>query len=90
MEPIGYRADSDSVLSFQNGTRGEFRSFFSYRPIRRPLEGLRLSESVEIRGSHVGMGFNPAALIVVGERLAQKSGSWSRFTPPSRFAYLFP
>jgi pimeloyl-ACP methyl ester carboxylesterase len=48
------------------------------------------SESVEIRGSHVGMGFNPAALIVVGERLAQKSGSWSRFTPPSRFAYLFP
>jgi pimeloyl-ACP methyl ester carboxylesterase len=39
-------------------------------------------ESVEVRGSHLGLGHNPAVLVVVADRLAQPPGSWRPFTPP--------
>ena len=32
-------------------------------------------ENVEVRGSHVGLGFNTAALYVVANRLAQTEGT---------------
>jgi pimeloyl-ACP methyl ester carboxylesterase len=37
------------------------------------------SESVEVRGSHLGLGFNPAALWVIADRLAEPDGRWSPF-----------
>jgi len=49
MELIGYVADAELVRAFQNETRSVFGSFFLYRSIRRPLEGLRLSHGVEVR-----------------------------------------
>jgi pimeloyl-ACP methyl ester carboxylesterase len=36
-------------------------------------------ESIEVRGSHSGLGHNPAALVIVADRLAQREGSWAPF-----------
>lgn len=47
-------------------------------------------ESVEVVGSHVGLGHNPAVLVVVADRLAQDEGVWSPFAPPRGLARLFP
>ena len=35
-------------------------------------------QDIEIRGSHIGMGWNPAVLRVVADRLAQQPGRWRR------------
>jgi pimeloyl-ACP methyl ester carboxylesterase len=37
------------------------------------------SESVEVWGSHSGLGHNPLALAVVADRLAQPDGAWQPF-----------
>jgi pimeloyl-ACP methyl ester carboxylesterase len=34
------------------------------------------SESVQVPGSHLGLGFNPLVLYVIADRLAQPLGSW--------------
>jgi pimeloyl-ACP methyl ester carboxylesterase len=49
-----------------------------------------LSENVEVRGSHIGLGFNPAALWVIADRLAQPIGQWRRFRPSGVASALFP
>jgi pimeloyl-ACP methyl ester carboxylesterase len=47
-------------------------------------------ENVEVLATHVGMGFNPAALYVVADRLRQREGDWQPFRAPSAFARLYP
>jgi pimeloyl-ACP methyl ester carboxylesterase len=47
-------------------------------------------ESVEVRGSHIGLGFNPAAFWVIADRLAQPLGSWAPFRPTGAVAAFFP
>ena len=42
----------------------------------RHAEAADFVEDIEIDGSHVGMGWNPAVLAVVGDRLAQVPGRW--------------
>ena len=39
-------------------------------------------ESIEVSGSHVGLGHNPAVLWVVADRLAQPEGTWRPFDQP--------
>jgi poly(3-hydroxyalkanoate) synthetase len=41
-----------------------------------------LHENVEVHGSHIGLGHNPAVALVVADRLAQQPDSWQPFTPP--------
>jgi pimeloyl-ACP methyl ester carboxylesterase len=41
-----------------------------------------LRESVEVRGSHLGLGHNPAVLVVVADRLAQPEQAWTPFVVP--------
>ncbi len=48
------------------------------------------AENVEVRGSHLGLGFNPAALWVVADRLAQSPGTWKPFRPSGLAARFFP
>ncbi len=36
-------------------------------------------EDVEVNGSHIGMGWNPEVLSVVGDRLAQRPRGWRRY-----------
>jgi pimeloyl-ACP methyl ester carboxylesterase len=38
------------------------------------------AECIEVRGSHSGLAHNPAALLVVANRLAQPEGEWRPFT----------
>ncbi len=55
----------------------------------RQAEGPQ-SENVEVRGSHIGLGFNPAALWVIADRLAQPLGRWAPFRPSTSVAAFFP
>ena len=52
-------------------------------------EGPR-SENIEVVGSHIGLGFNPAALFAVSDRLAQPEGQWQRFERSGWRSVLFP
>ena len=36
-------------------------------------------QDIEIPGSHIGMGWNPAVLRVVADRLAQRPGDWQPY-----------
>ena len=40
-------------------------------------------ESIEVPGSHLGLGHNPAVALIVADRLAQGSESWRPFSPPA-------
>ncbi|MBV8106967.1 MAG: alpha/beta fold hydrolase [Hyphomicrobiales bacterium] len=55
----------------------------------RQTEGAQ-SENVEVRGSHTGLGFNPTALWVIADRLAQPPGAWAPFRPSPVVARLLP
>ncbi len=46
-------------------------------------------ESVEVDGSHFGLGHNPAVIVVVADRLAQAPDRWRPFEPPRRLRWLF-
>ena len=48
------------------------------------------TENVEVYGSHCGLGFNLAALIVVADRLAQPIGGWRPFRVRRTLRTLFP
>jgi poly(3-hydroxyalkanoate) synthetase len=54
------------------------------------LASRTLHENVEVRGSHLGRGHNPAVALVVADRLAQRPGSWRRFMPPRWAARWLP
>jgi pimeloyl-ACP methyl ester carboxylesterase len=41
-----------------------------------------LAESVEVPGSHLGLGFNPLVLYVIADRLMQPEQSWKPFFRP--------
>jgi len=47
-------------------------------------------ENIEVVGSHCGLGYNPAALVAVTDRLAQPEGRWQPFRPPAFTSHLFP
>jgi len=47
-------------------------------------------ENVEVDGSHIGLGVNPAVVVVVADRLAQRDGEWRPFEPPPLARRLFP
>ncbi len=41
-------------------------------------------EDIEIKGSHLGMGWHRAVLNIVGDRLAQRPGEWQPYNTASR------
>jgi pimeloyl-ACP methyl ester carboxylesterase len=47
-------------------------------------------ENVEVYGSHSGLGWNPAALAVVLDRLAVPDGEWRRFRAPVLLRACYP
>ncbi len=47
-------------------------------------------ESIEVPGSHCGLGHNPAALWAAADRLAQGPEDWRPFRPPVFLRRLFP
>ncbi|MFM9863653.1 MAG: esterase/lipase family protein [Micropepsaceae bacterium] len=47
-------------------------------------------ENVEVRSTHIGLGFHPPALWAIADRLAQKWGTWKPFKPSKLVAPFFP
>ncbi len=47
-------------------------------------------ENIEVRGSHSGLGWNPAAVYAIANRLAQPEDDWRKFSPPLALRHLFP
>ena len=43
----------------------------------------RYAENVEVPGTHLGLGHNPAVLAVIADRLGQPAGQWLPFMPPA-------
>jgi pimeloyl-ACP methyl ester carboxylesterase len=48
------------------------------------------AENIEVYGSHVGMGVNPAVLVAVFDRLAQPEDDWRPFAAPLGMRQLYP
>jgi pimeloyl-ACP methyl ester carboxylesterase len=48
------------------------------------------SENIEVHGSHIGLGGNPAVLYAVADRLAQPEGAWRPFAMSGLAALAFP
>ena len=48
------------------------------------------SENIEVRGAHLGLGHNPAALLAVSDRLAQPEGGWRPFRAPLLVRHWYP
>jgi pimeloyl-ACP methyl ester carboxylesterase len=48
-----------------------------------------MRENIEVHGSHSGLGWNPAVLYAVSDRLHQTEGSWKPFAIPRGFHLLF-
>lgn len=47
-------------------------------------------ENIEVLGSHSGLGFNPAVIYAIGDRLAQRPGEWRPFRPPPGSGRFYP
>ena len=47
-------------------------------------------ENVAVRATHSGLAMNPAALIVIADRLTLPPGQWRPFTPPFPLRWLYP
>lgn len=41
------------------------------------------AESIQVPGSHLGLGFNPLVLYAIADRLAQEEGAWRPFFRPA-------
>lgn len=48
------------------------------------------AENVAVHGSHVGLGVNVSAALVIADRLAQPRGTWRPFQPSAPARMLFP
>jgi hypothetical protein len=49
-----------------------------------------MSENIEVRSSHCGMGFNPAVMYALADRLAQPQGRWKTFDRAGPKSWVYP
>ncbi|MGZ8258930.1 MAG: esterase/lipase family protein [Caldimonas sp.] len=49
-----------------------------------------MSESIEVEGSHCGLGAHPAVLFAIADRLAQPEGAWQPFDRSGLRALIYP
>lgn len=49
------------------------------------VERARNAENLRVRGSHIGLGHNPAVVYVVADRLAQPDGEWAPIDVPAAY-----
>jgi pimeloyl-ACP methyl ester carboxylesterase len=48
------------------------------------------TESIEVQGSHCGLGHNPAAVYAIADRLAQPEGQWQPFSRAGWRSFVYP
>ncbi|MEO1142879.1 MAG: alpha/beta hydrolase [Pseudomonadota bacterium] len=53
-------------------------------------EESKISENIEVTGSHCGLGHHPAAVYAIADRLAQAEGKWKAFDRSGFKSILFP
>lgn len=49
-----------------------------------------LIQNVQVTGSHIGLGHNPASLYCVGMQLGQDTNNWKAFEPEGLWTLLYP
>ncbi|CAM3136968.1 Alpha/beta hydrolase [Sphingomonas antarctica] len=49
-----------------------------------------LTDNIEVRGSHCGLGINASVLYAIADRLAQKDGEWKPFDRKGMRAFVYP
>jgi len=49
-----------------------------------------ISENIEVRGAHIGLGHSASAVWAVADRLAQRDGEWAPFVAPTAMAWCYP
>lgn len=49
-----------------------------------------LTDNIEVRGSHCGLGVNASVLYAIADRLAQKDGEWKPFDRKGLRAFVYP
>jgi hypothetical protein len=89
LDPILHRnGDADALLvpatAIYSRTDGVVRW---YTCLERPGPQ---RENIEVRGSHSGLGVNPAVILAVTDRLAQREGTWRAFRPPFGLRHHYP
>ncbi len=47
-------------------------------------------ENIEVPATHIGLGFNPAVVVAVADRLALPQGEWRPFKPPCLLRSWYP
>jgi pimeloyl-ACP methyl ester carboxylesterase len=47
-------------------------------------------ESIEVYGSHCGLGVNPSVIYAVADRLSQRESEWAPFEPSSWTSWAYP
>lgn len=82
VENRGLPVPSTAIFSRQDGIT-------AWENCLDPVEGQR-TENIEIYGSHLGLPFNPAALYVIADRLAQTDDRWSPFDRSGIKAFVYP
>jgi pimeloyl-ACP methyl ester carboxylesterase len=48
------------------------------------------AENIEVYGSHLGLGHNPAVVYAIADRLAQPEDNWKKFDPTGLWMTTFP
>lgn len=79
MEMLLHKAPPVPTTSVYTKTDGivAWQNCHQTRPVNAWKQ--KQTENVIVSGSHCGLGFNPSALFVVADRLAQPEGSWAPF-----------
>lgn len=80
-EAIDLTVPSTAIYTRTDGVVRWFQCLESEGPNR---------ENIEVRGSHSGLGHNPAAVYAVLDRLAQPEGDWRPFEAPIFARRWFP
>ncbi len=75
------RVPATSVYSRADGIVPWSSCTYELRPRR---------ENVEVRGSHLGLAYNPAVLWLLADRLGMPETTWRPFRPPLALRHLFP
>ena len=52
--------------------------------------GCATTDNIEVHGSHVGLGVNPAVLYAIADRLALADGEWRPFNRDGLRALVYP
>ncbi len=58
--------------------------------VQHPAHGHDLTENIEVRASHLGLGVNPSVMVALADRLAQPEGHWQPFLARRSQRWMFP